>query len=279
MDLKPPLGNVISDSTHPNVTPDPRWPSKCRWSIESPPPAISTGTVSTAEKSNAGSELSSPLAVNVDNEVMRHQIDVMVLESNPVVSSETPYLKQLGESDSVADPELVAAGDNTSSDITSQPENEEAGLVVVNGNQKSIDLENPVLEVVHLATEAANAQQSSSKDSEEKVRNSVSRVHDSVSNKVSVGLVIPENEEPWLTIPQSSPSGCRNNGKSARSTEVELPSTSSPSRFHLLSTDLEEGEVEMENESPSSDEESSVESKAAFEKKKQMEKQKLGKNK
>ncbi|CDY39577.1 BnaCnng09460D [Brassica napus] len=127
--------------------------------------------------------------------------------------------------------------------------------------------------------EAANAQQSSSKDSEEKVRNSVSRVHDSVSNKVSVGLVIPENEEPWLTIPQSSPSGCRNNGKSARSTEVELPSTSSPSRFHLLSTDLEEGEVEMENESPSSDEESSVESKAAFEKKKQMEKQKLGKNK
>ncbi|KAH0864496.1 hypothetical protein HID58_081707, partial [Brassica napus] len=125
---------------------------------------------------------------------------------------------------------------------------------------------------------AANAQQSSSKDSEEKVRNSVSRVHDSVSNKVSVGLVIPENEEPWLTIPQSSPSGCRNNGKSARSTEVELPSTSSPSRFHLLSTDLEEGEVEMENESPSSDEESSVESKAAFEKKKQMEKQKLGKN-
>nr|VDD26648.1 unnamed protein product [Brassica oleracea] len=125
MDLKPPLGNVISDSTHPNVTPDPRWPSKCRSSIESPPPAISTGTVSTAEKSNAGSELSSPPAVNVDNEVMRHQIDVMVLESNPVVSSETPYLKQLGESDSVADPELVAAGDNTSSEITSQPENEE----------------------------------------------------------------------------------------------------------------------------------------------------------
>lgn len=125
MDLKPSLENVINDSTHPTVTPDPRWPSKCRWSIESPPPAISTGTVSTAEKSNAGSELSSPLAVNVDNEVMRHQIDVMVLETNPVVSSETPYLKQLGESDSVADPELVAAGDNTSSDITSQPENEE----------------------------------------------------------------------------------------------------------------------------------------------------------
>ncbi|KAF3601284.1 hypothetical protein F2Q69_00033088 [Brassica cretica] len=69
MDLKPPLENVISDSTHHTVTPDPRWPSKCRWSIESPPPAISTGTVSTAEKSNAGSELSSPPAVNDDNEV------------------------------------------------------------------------------------------------------------------------------------------------------------------------------------------------------------------
>ncbi|KAF3510378.1 hypothetical protein F2Q69_00007426 [Brassica cretica] len=149
------------------------------------------------------------------------------------------------------------------------------GLVVVNGNQKSIDLENPVLEVAHLATEAANAQQSSPKDSEEEVRNSAPPVHDSVSNKVSEGLVIPENEEPWLTIPQSSPSDRQNFGKSARSMEVELPSTSSPSRFHLLSTDIEEGEVEMENESSISDEESSVESKAAFEKKKQMEKQKL----
>ena len=47
----------------------------------------------------------------------------------------------------------------------------QSGLVVVNGNQKSIDLENLVLEVAHLATEAANAQQSSPKDSEEEVRN------------------------------------------------------------------------------------------------------------
>ncbi|KAH0893298.1 hypothetical protein HID58_055727 [Brassica napus] len=47
----------------------------------------------------------------------------------------------------------------------------QSGLVVVNGNQKSIDLENPVLEVAHLATEAENAQQSSPKDSEEEVRN------------------------------------------------------------------------------------------------------------
>ncbi|KAF2614445.1 hypothetical protein F2Q70_00012211 [Brassica cretica] len=74
----------------------------------------------------------------------------------------------------------------------------------------------------------------------EEVRNSAPPVHDSVSNKVSEGLVIPENEEPWLTIPQSSPSDRQNFGKSARSMEVELPSTSSPSRFHLLSTDIEE---------------------------------------
>ncbi|KAG2295456.1 hypothetical protein Bca52824_042125 [Brassica carinata] len=59
----------------------------------------------------------------------------------------------------------------------------------------------------------------------------------------------------------------------------EKPCTSSPSRFHLLSTELEEGEVEAEDESSSSEEESSMESKVVLEKRKQMEKQKLGKNK
>ncbi|KAG2305100.1 hypothetical protein Bca52824_033751 [Brassica carinata] len=154
----------------------------------------------------------------------------------------------------------------------------QAGTVVANGNFKSIDIENPVLEVAHLVTEEASSQQSATKSSEKEVRVPVLAVRDSVPNKVPKDIAIPENEEPWLTIPQSSPSGRRNNGKSGKSTEVN-PSTNSLSRFHLLSTELEEGKLELESESSSSDEESSVESKAALEKKKQMEKQKVGKNK
>ncbi|CAN6936162.1 unnamed protein product [Brassica oleracea] len=94
MDLKSPLQNVIYDaahpsnknssssmSTHPTATPDPRWPSKCRWSMQSPPPA-STDTVS-VEETKAGSELSSTPHVSDGNEDMRNQIDVIDLESNP----------------------------------------------------------------------------------------------------------------------------------------------------------------------------------------------------
>lgn len=139
--------------------------------------------------------------------------------------------------------------------------------MVITENSKPIDVENPVLEVAHLA-----AQKSSTNDSEEEIKDTEVIAHDSVSGKVAEDIEIPEKEEPWLTIPQSSPSGRHNNGKSGRGTEVELPSTSSPSRFHLLSTELEEGEVEVEEEveedSSSSDEESSVESKAVMEKKK-----------
>lgn len=155
----------------------------------------------------------------------------------------------------------------------------QAGSVVANEVSKSIDIENPVLEVAHLATVEASAQQSSTKDKEQEVQDMGLTSRDSVSDKAEKEIEIPENEEPWLTIPQSSPSGRRNNGSSGRGTEVEVPSTSSPSRFHLLSTELEEGEVEAEDESSSSEEESSVESKVVLEKRKQMEKQKLGKNK
>ncbi|KAG5415430.1 hypothetical protein IGI04_002997 [Brassica rapa subsp. trilocularis] len=133
--------------------------------------------------------------------------------------------------------------------------------------------------IAHLATVEASAQQSSTKDKEQEVQDMGLTSRDSVSDKAEKEIEIPENEEPWLTIPQSSPSGRRNNGSSGRGTEVEVPSTSSPSRFHLLSTELEEGEVEAEDESSSSEEESSVESKVVLEKRKQMEKQKLGKNK
>ena len=135
--------------------------------------------------------------------------------------------------------------------------------MVITENSKPIDVENPVLEVAHLA-----AQKSSTNDSEEEIKDTEVIAHDSVSGKVAEDIEIPEKEEPWLTIPQSSPSGRHNNGKSGRGTEVELPSTSSPSRFHLLSTELEEGEVEVEEDSSGSDEESSVESKAVMEKKK-----------
>ncbi|KAH0922756.1 hypothetical protein HID58_022774, partial [Brassica napus] len=159
----------------------------------------------------------------------------------------------------------------------------QAGLVVITENSKPIDIENPVLEVALLATAATSAHESSTNDSEGKVKDTEVIVRDSVSGKVAEDIEVPEKEEPWLTIPQSSPSGKRNNGKSGRGTEIELPSTSSSSRFHLLSTELEEGEVEVEEEveedSSSSDEESSVESKAVMEKKKQIEKQKLGNNK
>lgn len=146
--------------------------------------------------------------------------------------------------------------------------------MVITENSKPIDVENPVLEVAHLA-----AQKSSTNDSEEEIKDTEVIARDSVSGKVAEDIEIPEKEEPWLTIPQSSPSDRHNNGKSGRGTEVELPSTSSPSRFHLLSTELEEGEVEVEEDSSSSHEESSVESKAVMEKKKKIEKQKLGNNK
>lgn len=132
MDRKPPLENVIDDavdlssnnssssiSTHLTATPDPRWPSKFRWSMESPPPAISTSTVS-IEKTIAGSELSStPSPASYDDKDM-HQKDVINLEVIPKDSSETQTENKMGASNSGVEPVLEAARDNiTSSEIIS----------------------------------------------------------------------------------------------------------------------------------------------------------------
>ncbi|XP_056863859.1 uncharacterized protein LOC108852909 [Raphanus sativus] len=132
MDRKPPLENVIDDavdlssnnssssiSTHLTATPDPRWPSKFRWSMESPPPAISTSTVS-IEKTIAGSELSStPSPASYDDKDM-HQKDVINLEVIPKDSSEAQTEKKMGASNSGVEPVLEAARDNiTSSEIIS----------------------------------------------------------------------------------------------------------------------------------------------------------------
>ncbi|KAH0859673.1 hypothetical protein HID58_087934, partial [Brassica napus] len=74
----------------------------------------------------------------------------------------------------------------------------------------------------------------------------------------------------------SSPSGSRKLAKPGTSKEPEDQSKTSPSRFHLLRKELEEGEMEEEDESASSDGESSVEIKETFEKRKQFEKEKSG---
>ncbi|KAH0936459.1 hypothetical protein HID58_013576, partial [Brassica napus] len=96
-------------------------------------------------------------------------------------------------------------------------------------------------------------------------------------NKGIFQVVEHEDNETWLTIPQNkSPLARKTNGKATQRPEVEPP-TGSPSRYHLLSNELEEGEVDVEEDS--SDEESSVESQTALEKKKQMERQKSGKKK
>ncbi|CAN7111874.1 unnamed protein product [Brassica rapa subsp. narinosa] len=183
MDLKPPLQNVIDDAAHPSnknssssmsthstATPDPRWPSKCRWSMQSPPPAL-TDTVS-IEETKAGSELSSTrLAVSDGNEDMRNQIDVIDLESNPKVSTETPSYSgvepelepagnitssviissenKTGEINSVVEPLLEEAGGNVIvSEITSQPENEDyrktTGLLPITTTTPEIPVDSPV---------------------------------------------------------------------------------------------------------------------------------------
>ncbi|KAF3583988.1 hypothetical protein F2Q69_00027213 [Brassica cretica] len=96
----------------------------------------------------------------------------------------------------------------------------------------------------------------------------------SVSDKESGNNGVSENEEPWLTIPQSSPPGSRRLAKPGTSKETEDHSKTSLSRFHLLRKELEEGEMEEEEESESSDGESSPKIKESFEKRKQLEKEK-----
>lgn len=101
----------------------------------------------------------------------------------------------------------------------------------------------------------------------------------SVLDKEAGNNVVSENEEPWLTVPQSSPSGSGKLSKPGTNKVPEDQSNTSPSRFHLLRKELEEGEMEDEEESTSSDGESSVEIKETFERRKQLEKKKSARNK
>lgn len=141
-----------------------------------------------------------------------------------------------------------------------------AGEQHVNTNSKTIDIEQPVLEAANLASDEVTAQDSKTQSSGEEENVPIKAIN-------TTELV---NNESWLTVPHGkSPTGRRNHGKSDRIKEVAPPSTSSPSRFHLLSDDLEESEVG----SDSSDEESSAESQIVLERKKQVEQQKSGKTK
>ncbi|KAH0896932.1 hypothetical protein HID58_046500, partial [Brassica napus] len=106
-------------STNSTATPDPRCPSKCRWSMESPPPVTSIGTVSIEEKISGPEMSSKPTVVSNGIEDMRHQIDVNDLESTLKDSSETEYI--MGVSDSGVEPELEVAGGSESSPSTGLP--------------------------------------------------------------------------------------------------------------------------------------------------------------
>ncbi|XP_033134634.1 uncharacterized protein LOC117127885 [Brassica rapa] len=130
MDLKPPLTKVIGDSSHSSisdssmsvqrtVSPDPRWPSKFRWSVESPPPPPTSSipcTVSTEKEISADSELLStpPVPVASDGKAdISYQLDVVDLVSNPLDSDET-LTQKLGKTDSSGEDEPAAIGDGVS---------------------------------------------------------------------------------------------------------------------------------------------------------------------
>ncbi|KAJ4875911.1 Uncharacterized protein Rs2_40929 [Raphanus sativus] len=122
------------------------------------------------------------------------------------------------------------------------------------------------MEVAELTTDNVIGQESSTKQTE--VQGPTESVEeDNVLHGPFGGETDPANEAS-LTIPQNnSPSARRRNGKYINTSDTEHPTTS-PSRYQILSTELEEGEVEED----SFDEETSVESQAAMEKKKQFRK-------
>ncbi|KAG5414060.1 hypothetical protein IGI04_001627, partial [Brassica rapa subsp. trilocularis] len=143
--------------------------------------------------------------------------------------------------------------------------------------------EDPVLEAAKLNITEPTASESSTKETNIEQTGGMEVEHECAEHDTPSLLVAPkqvvehEDNETWLTIPQNkSPLARKTNGKATQRPEVEPP-TGSPSRYHLLSNELEEGEVDVEEDS--SDEESSVESQTALEKKKQMERQKSGKKK
>lgn len=132
-------------------------------------------------------------------------------------------------------------------------------------SQKSIDIMLPVLEVANMSTEGIVDDQSGSQDTGK-------------SLALETNTVETADTEEWMTMNQS-PSGRKKIGKNSAALKGQMPPvTTSPSRYHVLSADLEEGEVE-ETRADSSDDEDSVDSESALEKKKQMEKAKTGKNK
>ncbi|KAH0917052.1 hypothetical protein HID58_024712 [Brassica napus] len=146
----------------------------------------------------------------------------------------------------------------------------------VNELSKSIDIEEPVLEAAKLI-EVAKGQAASTaqaEDTQDLLVNVEKNAHQSQGSPVEEA--VHENEA-WLTIPQNnSPSARRKIGNTSKKSEAELP-TSSPSRYQLLSDELEEGEVD--ETSGESDDDTSGESQAALDQKEQLEKQKSGKNK
>lgn len=180
--------------------------------------------------------------------------------------------------------DLGGAGRNIISGETSDESADRAvTLVGDNDNSKPIDIEDPVLEAAKLNITEPNARESSTKETNIEQTGGMEvehecAEHDTPSLQVAPKQVVEhEDNETWLTIPQNkSPLARKTNGKATQRPEVEPP-TGSPSRYHLLSNELEEGEVDVEEDS--SDEESSVESQTALEKKKQMERQKSGKKK
>ncbi|KAL0657191.1 hypothetical protein Bca4012_077775 [Brassica carinata] len=131
---------------------------------------------------------------------------------------------------------------------------------------KSIDTDKPVQEVENVErTETTIDKEHTEEDG-----------NISVSDKEAGNNGVSENEEPWLMVLQSSPSGSRKLEKPETSKVPEDQSKTSPSRFHLLRKELEEGEIEDEDESESSEGESSVEIRETLEKRKQLEKEKSG---
>ncbi|KAJ4884819.1 Uncharacterized protein Rs2_34912 [Raphanus sativus] len=101
---------IKTASTKPTATPDPRWPSKFRWSMESPPPVTSTATVSIEEKISGPEMSSKPTVVSDGIEDLRHQIDVNDLELTLKDSSETQTENRMGVSGSAVELELEVVG-------------------------------------------------------------------------------------------------------------------------------------------------------------------------
>ncbi|KAH0850815.1 LOW QUALITY PROTEIN: hypothetical protein HID58_095224, partial [Brassica napus] len=144
----------------------------------------------------------------------------------------------------------------------------------INELSKSIDIEEPVLEAAKLI-EVAKGQAASTAQAED-TQDLLVTWKRMLINLRFAEEAVHENEA-WLTIPQNnSPSARRKIGNTSKKSEAELP-TSSPSRYQLLSDELEEGEVD--ETSGESDDDTSGESQAALDQKEQLEKQKSGKNK